>query len=266
VERAEIARRELEECLQAQQAASSAAQSEREKLVRLAKLTVQEEADNLLAEVRRARSEIESARKRLKTTDNAKALRGIEREVSAVASQVALGGRFESKRQNANERAATALNLEVGTRVRLRNGSVGTVLEEPSRGRVLLRVGALKVTTREGELELVLGGQPTARRLPRAAPRPVPTEVFVDDRALRTGDNTLDLRGARVDEAKDRLEVFVDRLIGEGEGTGFVLHGHGTGALKVAVREHLETMGWVRDLRAAHPDEGGDAFTVFWVR
>lgn len=45
---------------------------------------------------------------------------------------------------------------------------------------------------------------------------------------------------------------------------GFVLHGHSTGALKLAVRRHLASMKLVARSRAAEPDEGGDAFSVFW--
>jgi DNA mismatch repair protein MutS2 len=76
----------------------------------------------------------------------------------------------------------------------------------------------------------------------------------------------LDLRGARVDEAFARVDAFLDVMMGEGERFGFVLHGHGTGAIKGAVREHLGASSYVEHSRAAEPDEGGDAFTVFWIR
>jgi len=55
-------------------------------------------------------------------------------------------------------------------------------------------------------------------------------------------------------------------MMGEGEAFGFVLHGHGTGAVKAAVREHLGTSSYIEHSRAAESDEGGDAFTVFWMR
>jgi DNA mismatch repair protein MutS2 len=84
--------------------------------------------------------------------------------------------------------------------------------------------------------------------------------------ARRTLDNTLDLRGVRVEAAADRVDAFLDRLLGEGEPVGFVLHGHGSGALRSAVREHLGASSFVEHARAAEADEGGDAFTVFWTR
>jgi DNA mismatch repair protein MutS2 len=84
--------------------------------------------------------------------------------------------------------------------------------------------------------------------------------------AVRTPSNTLDLRGTRADDVSTRVDAFVDVMLGEGESVGFVLHGHGTGAVKAAVREHLAASSYVEHSRAAEPDEGGDAFTVFWIR
>jgi DNA mismatch repair protein MutS2 len=82
----------------------------------------------------------------------------------------------------------------------------------------------------------------------------------------RTQATTLDLRGERVDEALSRVDVFIDRLMSINENAGFVLHGHGTGALKASVREHLRASAYVEQSRPAESDDGGDAFTVFWLR
>jgi DNA mismatch repair protein MutS2 len=54
-------------------------------------------------------------------------------------------------------------------------------------------------------------------------------------------------------------------MLRENEPVGYVLHGHGTGALKLAVRSHLSAATHVRRARPAEPDDGGDAFTVFWL-
>ena len=62
------------------------------------------------------------------------------------------------------------------------------------------------------------------------------------------------------------VDAFIDRLLGSNENAGFVLHGHGTGALKLHVRDHLRASAYVAHSRPAESDEGGDAFTVFWLR
>ena len=43
-------------------------------------------------------------------------------------------------------------------------------------------------------------------------------------------------------------------------------HGHGSGALRQAVRDHLPHLGHVARHRPGLPAEGGDAVTVVWVR
>src|SRR5690606_22330061 len=110
---------------------------------------------------------------------------------------------------------------------------------------------------------------------PHAAPRPAspPRRAKSAPRAvadgfipLRTTDNTLDLRGQRVEESLERVDAFIDRMMSAGERAAFVLHGHGTGALKSAVREHLKSSRYVARAEPAAPDDGGDAFTVFWLQ
>jgi DNA mismatch repair protein MutS2 len=82
---------------------------------------------------------------------------------------------------------------------------------------------------------------------------------------MRTSSTTCDLRGMRVDEALGELDSFIDGCLRCSEPVGFVLHGHGTGALKRAVREHLAESPTVQEARAAELGEGGDAFTIFWL-
>lgn len=78
----------------------------------------------------------------------------------------------------------------------------------------------------------------------------------------RTSENTLDVRGERVDDALELLDAFLDRLLRDGRTRGYVLHGHGTGALKRAVREGLQQSRYVARSGPADPDDGGDACTV----
>ena len=86
------------------------------------------------------------------------------------------------------------------------------------------------------------------------------------DAAVRFDGNTLDLRGQRVDEGLDMLEQFLDQAVMDSQGVVFVLHGHGTGAMKQAVRQWLPRSGYAAASRAAHPDQGGDAYTVVTLK
>lgn len=80
--------------------------------------------------------------------------------------------------------------------------------------------------------------------------------------ALQSQANSVDLRGRRADDALAELEAFLDRTALEGADTVFVIHGHGTGALRKVVREYLATSPYVARFRAGGTGEGGDGVSV----
>jgi DNA mismatch repair protein MutS2 len=84
--------------------------------------------------------------------------------------------------------------------------------------------------------------------------------------SMQTGANTLDLRGQRADEALAELEAFLDRTALEGADVVFVIHGHGTGALRKVVREYLATSPYVGRFRPGGKGEGGDGVSVVSLR
>ena len=57
---------------------------------------------------------------------------------------------------------------------------------------------------------------------------------------MRTAQNTLDLRGQRYDDAERETDFFLDRMTRSG-GPCYILHGHGTGALKTGLRRFLKS-------------------------
>lgn len=78
--------------------------------------------------------------------------------------------------------------------------------------------------------------------------------------------NTLDLRGYRVEEALDGLEHFLDKASLTNLTPVYVIHGHGTGALKSAVQEFLSTSPYVAKYRFGEPAEGGDGISVVDIK
>jgi DNA mismatch repair protein MutS2 len=93
-------------------------------------------------------------------------------------------------------------------------------------------------------------------------PAPAPSEPKAEVLVLQSRANTLDLRGQRADDALVELEAFLDRTALEGADTVFVIHGHGTGALRKVVREYLATSPYVARYRAGGAGEGGDGVSV----
>ncbi|MCA9636138.1 MAG: Smr/MutS family protein [Myxococcales bacterium] len=81
----------------------------------------------------------------------------------------------------------------------------------------------------------------------------------------RSVDNVVDLRGSRADEAIRALDRFIDQALLADQEVVLIQHGHGSGALRQSVREHLRTLGCVRELRPGLPREGGDGATIVWL-
>ncbi len=74
--------------------------------------------------------------------------------------------------------------------------------------------------------------------------------------------NTLDLRGLKVEDALDDLENYLVKASLANLACVTVIHGHGTGALKSAVREFLSTSPYVAKFRPGEDTEGGDGVSV----
>lgn len=73
---------------------------------------------------------------------------------------------------------------------------------------------------------------------------------------------TLDLRGYRVEEALDAVENYLDQASLANLTPVYIIHGHGTGALKQSVREFLKTSPYVAKFRPGEDSEGGDGVSV----
>jgi dsDNA-specific endonuclease/ATPase MutS2 len=105
---------------------------------------------------------------------------------------------------------------------------------------------------------------PAARaRAGRAAP--VEREA-VREAVRETIEPELHLIGQRVEPALDALDDYLDRALRSSRAEVRIVHGHGTGRLRDAVRDHLRRHRGVSSFRAGAPDEGGNGATVVALR
>ncbi|MCC6808260.1 MAG: Smr/MutS family protein [Deltaproteobacteria bacterium] len=74
--------------------------------------------------------------------------------------------------------------------------------------------------------------------------------------------NKLDVRGVRVEDALRAIDRALDAALKESTPELVILHGHGTGALKNAIREYLSFSHYVRSYRPGRANEGEDSVTV----
>lgn len=250
--------------------------------------------DEALEALRQARDELDRLKRALRGKGAAFDVHEAKEKLHALRSEIA---GYAPPPAEVGGAPARAENLRPGVRVLLpKLGSRGEVVEPPRDGRVVVQVGRLRSTVPMTDVRLDTGpatpaarpearagvfhGQAPRARTPKpagvtfasrpAAPSAKPAdeggERLRDDYApVRTASNTVDVRGARVDEALAQIDRFLDAALLVGEESVLVIHGHGTGALRNAVREHLALHPGIRRFRPGRPEEGGDGVTVAWL-
>jgi DNA mismatch repair protein MutS2 len=141
--------------------------------------------------------------------------------------------------------------ITVGAAVRSRDGWQGTVAElDAENGEATIAAGPLRVRIPLGDLEIVA-----------AAPSSIPGET-IRPQAHRFIPTSLDLRGARVEEALDSLDQYLnDAALAEASKVT-IIHGHGSGALRDALRAQLRDHPLVKSWRPGERGEGGDGATI----
>jgi DNA mismatch repair protein MutS2 len=221
------------------------------------------ESDELLAELRQARAELDQARTELRRNERStEQIASVKARLNEAAAKIAPGSEVAAalQKQEPADAAAPAQKLEVGAKVyvpRLR--AEGVVVESAQKSKLLVAVGAMKLWIERKDLRAPAPGSGEAPQVTRV-------HANTEDQVVRSSDNTLDLRGLRADDALAMLDSFIDRLYSGPHRVGFVLHGHGTGALRSAVRDHLREIPYVRESRAADEADGGDALTLFFLQ
>jgi len=133
-----------------------------------------------------------------------------------------------------------------------------------------VRMGKLKVQVEAHkirELPEKAGPEVVLEKPVRKQKKPKPEKTGPEPEPARTSTpqtsrNTLDLRGMRYNEAEARVEAFLDKACGEHLPNVYIIHGHGTGALKKMVRETLAVSPYVADFRPGGKGEGGDGVTM----
>ena len=257
LERARAAEQRANDALRTAQEERRRARRERDEQVR----ATREDAERIVAELR---DELAATRRMLdRETVTAASLD------AAVARAESIAGRLPSAEPSPEEEVpalAGSRTWKVGDRARSRSGGwegrIAALEKEGRRG--TLEAGGLRVTVDVDDLVPALGvasnvGGGTGRSGASGAASNAATLRL--ERA-RTVASSLDLRGARVEEALETLDRYLDDAGVAGLGSVTVIHGLGTGALRDAVRTAAAAHPLVRSVRAGQRGEGGDGATV----
>ncbi len=230
---------------------------------------VSKEAETLLGAVRRAREELREAQAKLRAKKlDAALVKEAQAAVDRVAAQVAVGGMLDPSRLATPAPVsvpAQAPVLKKGARVWVeRVRAEADVLDLLPDGAVRVQAGPMKLVVDPSEVRAVAPAQSEPRGKAAASARPGGDPAGLEV-AVQTSDNTCDLRGLRTDDALSMAVSFLDRAINDERRICFLVHGHGTGALKEAIRRELKSSPYVRYYRAGNPGEGGDGVTIAWL-
>ncbi len=232
-----------------------------------------------LSALRAARREIDELRKEVRaraataTTDD---LREVTRKLVTPAATVA---QHEPRRNLPPGTPATVEALVPGAPVIVPKLGRCEVVSPPVDGKVEVRLGMLRATVPIADvlMDSHRAARSAARERDRAEAEMAdakagPSVVLVDGvpaggrATARTIDSTIDVRGQRVDEAVANVDRFLDESLMASRDTAFIVHGHGTGALRAAIRTHLGTHKGIDKFRAGEQSEGGDGVTVAFLK
>ncbi len=154
--------------------------------------------------------------------------------------------------------------IQPGLRVRIRSLDREGEIVRVRGSRVEVRLGTVTFTVDRSDVVAAEGrphgdaGLPSPTRVPAR-----PLEAAREGADLRgEGSRELLLLGRTVEEALEEVDRFLDRAALEGVSEVRVVHGHGTGRLKAAVRSHLKGHPHAASHRPGEPREGGDGATV----
>lgn len=142
------------------------------------------------------------------------------------------------------------------------------VLEKLEDGRAQVLVRGKRVRCRPEELAPAATGEAPSGRKPEPTvretrPRPPAREDLDEATAVPS---EINLIGLRVEPALEQLDSYLDRALLASRRQVRVVHGHGSGRLRQAVREHLRGHRGIAEIRSGAPNEGGDGATVVTFR
>lgn len=255
------------------QNARAAAESHEERLRLRLRDGLAKERDAALSEARALRDELRKLKRGLREDPRRSEAKWVDEQRSVVEKKIE---KVIADQQAAATHAAgpaPALgDLKPGQTVWVisLNNEAQLIDGPDDRGRCTVRAGIITATVDAKDLRprgFNKTGGLKAEALRRAdenkKPRPPSAEtVDWESAPPQSPDNTVDVRGLRADEALDRIERFLDAQLEREHPIVFVIHGHGTGALKREVRQWLKTNRYAREHRRGHPHEGGDGVTA----
>ncbi len=164
------------------------------------------------------------------------------------------------EREPEEERLPKGSDLSPGTKVRIANvNQDGEIVEAPVDGKVVVLIGAMRVTVPVSALRKAKGEAPKEVRS-----EPGQTQIAMEK--ARELAPEIHVRGMRAEAALIDVEKYLDDAMAAGAGTLRIVHGKGAGILRQVVWEILKKHPGVKSYRLGETGEGGSGVTVVTMK
>jgi DNA mismatch repair protein MutS2 len=154
---------------------------------------------------------------------------------------------------------------KVGERIRVpRLGQTAEVLTAADdRGNLQVRLGLMSVSVALTDVESLTGEKPKTPPKPTKTFQP-PATPKKETILIRTSNNTIDVRGQRVDAAV----IAIDRAMNAAYASGilWVIHGKGTGKLREGIHDFLGNHAQVTKVELASNPDGGAGVSIVYLK
>jgi len=245
-ERAEVARDEAEERLDDLQARLTYIEDERREVINQARAQTRREMEQVRGEVAEMREKLKVASITLE------ALEGLEEEAEALTEQMSPETPPPPKPRKPRH----------GGRQGIRLGDTVWVEALQASGQVTALEGN-EAEVQAGRLRLRVKTSELTWQAPPPEPEPSDSAASVLASGIPESPGVeVDLRGLSSDEALPRVDKHLDAAALAGLPWVRIIHGHGTGVLRRAVREMLRQHPLVKGYEAGRSQEGGEGVTV----
>jgi DNA mismatch repair protein MutS2 len=253
LDRARIAELRAIEALRAAQEERRVARTERDEAVSRARAEAERIVEGLRTEVRTSREALERETVTVPALDEA--LVRAERELGRLPTDPEAAPAPEP---------VVERRWRLGERARSRSGGWEGRIAALERGgkRATLEAGGMRVTVDVEDLVPSVGDEASDRRGNGSGSDSTSNAAELRLDRARSVASSLDLRGARVEEALEALNRYLDDAGLAGLDKVFIIHGMGTGAVRDAVRSAAAAHPLVKSLRPGQRGEGGDGATI----
>ncbi|OGI26875.1 MAG: hypothetical protein A2287_06565 [Candidatus Melainabacteria bacterium RIFOXYA12_FULL_32_12] len=208
-------------------------------------------------EISKARAEIKDILEEIRRTKSEKIARRSINRLSEIEANLRNVSSQEQEELEPQHEPVNWDKIQIGDVVFIKDlNQEATLLSMPDKNKnVQVQVGLLKTTVKTQKIV-----KSDNKKIIEAAKPKYSNSKFKLSRSDVS--NTLDLRGKTVDDGLTEVDYYLDQASLANLTPVYIIHGHGTGALRGAVRDYLKTSPYVSKFRPGDRTEGGDGVSV----